>query len=200
MENFLTYEDFTGIIIFDTESNPTRELLNEIISQKQKDLLINLLGYDLYLQFETALDEVSPVQKWLDLRDGVDFSSEYCNKTYTLHFDGVKEMLKYYIAFYYLQEITNRMTFAGQVKSNNENSNVINQEIKLTKLHNKAIDLYGFAYKYDIDIVQFTVPILKLTDEIERVKNTCFNFLYTKNETSETTYPNWIFSPKKYIF
>jgi len=196
MNNLLTYLDFNGLIIFDTESESSKEFLNDIISQVQKKVLVELLGYDLYLQFETGLNETTILDKWTNLRDGTDFIIEYNNEDYTLHFDGVKEMLKYFIAYNYQIAIANRMTFAGQVKSDFENSSVINQNYNLVKLHNKAVDLFGFAF--DNENVNYTKTVKLCNDKI--LDNSCFNFIYAQNLSDNTTYPKWIFNPKQYIY
>ena len=197
MDNFLTYTDFSGLIIFDTESESSKAFLNDVIADVQKRILIDLLGYDLYLQFETGLSAGSPDQKWLDLRDGANFSSTYENISYTLHFGGVKQMLKLFTAFYYQVAISNKMTFAGQVQNVFENSKVVNQNINIIKNYNKAIDFYGFAY--DNENVEILTNVY-FESKRQRLLDSCFNFIYTKNESDSTTYTNWIFKPKTYIF
>ena len=200
MTNFLTYTDFTGLFNFDLDSDVTITFLDNIISQAQKKVLIDLLGIDLYNQFETGLAEVTPEQKWLDLRDGAKFEADYNGKTYNLTFSGVKEMLKYYISAVYLKEITKKTTFAGKVSGKFENSQLADATHNIVKYQLKFVELYGLPYDYDSSIVELIGDRIKIECETEKLKDSCFNFIYSQNEKQKDTYSNWVFTTKKYQF
>lgn len=65
----------TGVLFIpNVASDRVSELLDFYITQYEPECLQKLLGYSMWKEFTTALSGDSPDQKWLDLRDGVEFT------------------------------------------------------------------------------------------------------------------------------
>ena len=198
MDNLLTYLDFSGQFIFDIESESSKSFLNDIISETQENILKDLLGNNLYYAFDTGIQEASPLQKWIDLRDGADFTVELNNSDIIVKYEGLKKMLKFFTYYEFQKNIVNKQTFAGKVNSKFENANLSNALPDMIKKYNKGIDLYGQPFCYNTDIVNYTNNY-QLFNEQVKIIGSCYNFLYHKNKLDNTNYPNWYFTFKEYL-
>jgi hypothetical protein len=200
MNNLINYTAFEGELLLDLQQGEAKEFLNNLIAQKQKELLIQLLGMPLYLEFENGLAQPVIEQRWLDLRDGASFTAEYRGKEYTLQFGGVTQMLKYFIFYYFQREVSQPQTFAGRVQTHFENSTPVSNVPNMVRIYNKAIDLYGKPYSTDSDILVIIPQNNIITLNVEsRLMPSCYNFIYQTEKEATGTYPNWIFTQKKYI-
>ena len=65
-----------------TNSNISSNLTNSI-TRYEDEILKKLLGYELWRDFKAGIAEDEPDQKWIDLRDGAEFSFEYWGHTIT---------------------------------------------------------------------------------------------------------------------
>lgn len=190
---------------------------DDFIEQYEDKILTDLLGYDLKNAFITGLDEVAPLQKWLDLRDGKvyqvkDSEGRLVNVKWNGFLNAEKRScLAYFIYYEYQKARYTRHTTSGENKQNGQNSeraSITDFNIKLRNAYNLGLDLYGF----DIETLTGKNAILRskriqyellqnratLTDYYkELLKPTAYNFIYAMNELNASTYPNWNFTIKE---
>ena len=112
MNNFITANDFKIDIALPLNVPQVIDSLNnDYIPKYQKEILIKLLGYTLYLQFDVGLSVASTAQKWLDLRDGCTYQDYDDNGVLQyVEFKGCKEIVKYYVYFFFLNDLQNKIT------------------------------------------------------------------------------------------
>lgn len=163
MDNFITYADFVGNRAIPFAQDDTDDFETNYITPYQKEIIIRALGYDLYLAFEAGLDEVSPLAKWTDLRDGSTYQVDGINKQN----QGFKPIV---LAYVYLNWITinyQQLTGVGNIKSNAENATVISPLMKVTTAWNEMILLYNQLYDFikenEIDYPNFSMEVLKVS-------------------------------------
>lgn len=181
------------------------------IEKFEKEFLICLLGRELYDDFIEGLEEATPEQKWLDLRDGANFDLEYCGKTIPMTWEGLVNTEKFSpIAFYVyykirLEELTT-VTGSAEVAAEHENSVRANARRKMVNAWNRMLDMYGEiryddksfdynGYSYNVFPRYFINCFDKYSDVYDTYndKPSVFNFLNSRRED----YPGWIFSEKK---
>jgi hypothetical protein len=210
MDNLLTYEAFKYPFNIPVSTDVQIDNLNNLIDFHQKEILINLLGYELYSEFETALAG-TPAAKWTNLRDGATFEND---NGQTVNFEGVANMLIYLIYFEYYTSLISSLSELGPVKAQNKNSELSVNSQKLANAYNYGVESYGFDYLglfSDIqNEVNYSKPInLSGIDNAQITKyynsNTlqlvasAYNFIYFTNKTTPNTYTNWIFKSKHYL-
>jgi hypothetical protein len=105
-----------------------------------------LLGYDLYKAFLAGLEDPSPLQKWLDLRDGV----EYTQGDRTVKWNGLINsdkisLIAYYVYCKYLLTKQSVPAQAGVVQPVNENSTLVDGAVGYVQAWNAFVDLYGYS-------------------------------------------------------
>lgn len=122
--------------------------LQQEIDEREDELLLSFLGYEqkteLYAQFEPNGDWVaSPVQKWVDLVDGVDFgdNKHWNGLRYTV---GTKKisLIAFYVYFWYLKEDFATYSTTGIQVAQAENSIPQLPNEKQTSAWNKFVEMY----------------------------------------------------------
>ena len=144
MANILTIDDFDGQ--FEMPSNSyTDGQIDMYIEDVQEEQLTDLLGYDLYNEFMTALDG-TPDVKWTNLRDG----DTYQDGEYLRKFKGIKEMLKYFTYFEYMRSLRIEARETGFRLPDGTNSDEAGNlgTVRLKRMYNKGIAIYQDAYFY----------------------------------------------------
>ena len=144
MANILTIDDFDGQ--FEMPSNSyTDGQIDMYIEDVQEEQLTDLLGYDLYNEFMTALD-ATPDVKWTNLRDG----DTYQDGEYLRKFKGIKEMLKYFTYFEYMRSLIIEARETGFRLPDGTNSDEACNlgTVRLKRMYNKGIAIYQDAYFY----------------------------------------------------
>lgn len=175
------------IAIPNMDRNPNG--FNTAIDRYEKEVLISLLGYRLYTSFIAGINEKTPDQKWLDLRDGKDFSFELSSRTVYTRWNGFKNvdkisLIAYYVYYKYRYNLLTQVAGIGDVIGKSENSDKVSDIPKLVEAWNTMIDLYG--------------PTKNFNGEEYLTYNdypSAYNFLNAHRET----YENWEFHPLKYI-
>lgn len=76
------------IFIPGRENQDILEKLQEFIETNEPVLLRELLGYELWKAFNEGLQEETPLQKWIDLRDGAEFTAFNGYKTMWMGLTG----------------------------------------------------------------------------------------------------------------
>ena len=144
MANILTIDDFDGQ--FEMPSNSYTDAQIEMyIEDVQEEQLTDLLGYDLYNEFMTALD-ATPDVKWTNLRDG----DTYQDGEYLRKFKGIKDMLKYFTYFEYMRSLRIEARETGFRLPDGTNSDEAGNlgTVRLKRMYNKGIAIYQDAYFY----------------------------------------------------
>jgi hypothetical protein len=207
MQNLFTASVFTG----NTElSMPCDALLrdhinNWFIPQYQYKYLVNLLGYTLYLEFENALSG-TPTQEWIDLRDGKTYQDySDAGDLHYVKFDGVTEMLKYFVYFHIIKEIYGKDSFPAKNIQRNENANRENIYNIAIEKYNVAIDKYGLRYnienksQFSSSYFNHGYPSYFIEKDNVKLIPSAYNFIRRSNELITDTYQNWIFTDLQYM-
>lgn len=126
--------DFVGEIQLSAISTNTN--LDYSIDQLEKEVLIKLLGIELYTAFAAGLEEETVLQKWTDLKDGKAFDHE--DYDYKINFGGVKKMALYYI---YSQHILNNLQNTPLGSGHVQSKNIINANNQ--RLKNESNRIYN---------------------------------------------------------
>lgn len=115
--------------------------LKDHIAEYEPEYLINVLGRDLKDDFLSGIEEVTPAQKWLNLRDGADF--EYKDVKYRwrgfVNTDKIST-IAYYVMWYFVRNSNTLFTGIGTVTSNSENSTRISPNRRLVTLWNNMVE------------------------------------------------------------
>jgi len=190
-----------------------RERQNTIdsnIEKYEKEFLICLLGQALFKEFQTALDAGPLVeQRWIDLKDGADFTLDFFGTQVPLKWNGLVNTEKvspiaYYV--YYkirLEDLTTTMGSA-EVVAKHENSVAANARRKMVNSWSKMLDLYGsirfneFAHDFhflntSFNNLSFGFTFDKYADIYDTFNDlpTAFNFL----NVNRANYSGWVFRP-----
>lgn len=83
------------------------------VQATEQDLLRGILGTTLYNAYVAGIGAGSPAQKWVDLRDGSDYT--YSGVEY--HFKGLDAMLVPGIFALWVKETSDRFTTSGTVRN-----------------------------------------------------------------------------------
>lgn len=155
MNSFVSTADFE-IKPYDIPAltNPQAGLSSQFtafIAREQELLLKKILGLKLYKEFEAGLDEVTPADKWKNLRDGAEYECD--GKLY--EWVGFQKALVPYIYARWLRETYDSVNGNGVTVAKVENAEVISPSLRITKAWNefdsyigscsrKENTLYGF--------------------------------------------------------
>jgi len=162
MTNLITYADFKGKLSIPNIDTDQTGFANNYIAPFQKEILIKLLGFDLYLAFETGLAESTPAQNWTDLRDGSTYLVDGINKQNP----GVKGIITNYVYCKWLSANFEQITGLGVQNANSDNATIISPENKITSAWNDMIKLYYqvylFMYENETDYPNLETEQLRL--------------------------------------
>lgn len=173
---FLAESDFNSLPYNIPTSEDRPNALSDTIEFYEEEALKKVLGSATYNQFITGVfvdPEASPLvmkddedieQKWLDLRDGAEYT--YREKTY--RYDGVVNFLKPYVFQAVVTDDAQLLTGIGAVQVDTENGSVISPGRQIMKPYRKFAQAVGGCGIY---------------------KNTLWGFLSAKS----LDYPDWTF-------
>lgn len=215
MNRFITNSDFVGDKFIPLGQNDIT-LFNQTITVYQKRILLDLLGWDLYLAFEAGLAEDPIPAKWSNLKDGDSSAYEvsFNGEDHSIKYEGMSEMLIYLIWFYYMRDLARKMAYSGKVLPKNENSQVVIADDEMVRNHNKGIELYGYDWANLQTQIGFAVKDLNLVknrrcvsnykdahlnNEALKIQSNVYNYIYFKNDSDSTIYPKWVFTRKRDI-
>jgi hypothetical protein len=189
MANLITYADFINEINIPISDSTTTTAITNAITQYQPEVLQDLLGYSLYKAFIAGLSVNTPAQKWVNLRDGAEFSVTIGDETRLLKFDGVKPIIAYYVYLRYRND--NETYFSGQkqVKSETENSITADYDAALVPVFNSFIRKYGIVDRYIYSLSNNSYY------EHTNFSPSAYNFLLA----NITSYNDWVFTQKQFI-
>jgi hypothetical protein len=161
------------------------------IERYEKEVLIDLLGRPLYNDFMAGLAAPTVEQKWIDLRDGADFTFEWCGHTVNEHWNGLinddkVSVISYYIYYKHRYENLSTTTSINDVQGLPENATKVNDVRKMAYAWKQMLELYGELpctwrfNKYDSTYWHYTD------------KPSAYNFLLANKDD----YSNWLFEGK----
>lgn len=136
---------------FDDESFQT-----DYIDVYEKEVLIKLLGYDLYTRFKAGLEEATVDQKWTDLKEGADYDVEVSGIIYKSTWNGfvndeMISLIAYYIYYKWLEKNNEQLTGTGVGIANKENATDFDKNKKLVQSWNLASQLAGCEGNTELD-------------------------------------------------
>jgi hypothetical protein len=165
-QQFVTKDNFNVepyVLTIRTDQVPD---FDAFILKRQDEVLKKLFGIKLYNAFKTGLDAILPEQRWLDLRDG----KEYTVYSYEYKWNGMADMLTPYIFQEWLSaKATSVVNIGGVAQANSENVVTVNHSHKISTASldykNKSEGeiywfdncLFGYLYfsdgVYDADVI-----------------------------------------------
>lgn len=126
-----------------TTKADVQERLNFFINKYEEKLLIELLGYDLYKQYKTGLTAQEPESKWLDIRDG----AEYTNSAGIMFkWDGLrneetkKSMIANYVYYWWMRNEVSQTSAVGEVITTTENAVRTSPSVKMSRAWNEMVE------------------------------------------------------------
>jgi len=144
MTNFVTITDFTGDRNIDIQDKYLTDF-NNFITKYQKEVLIKLLGYDLYLAFETGLAVLpTPDAKWTNLKNGSTYQVDGINKQNP----GLIDIVAYYVYCKHVSTNFEQYLSLGVTASNIEGGTVVSPENKITNGWNNMLNYYYMVYDF----------------------------------------------------
>jgi len=145
---FNSQSDFKGDVNI-TQSSEVTEDLNQVIIDVEIEILSKLLGDDLYLLLIADLDgNYAPqTQKYKDLVNG----KEYKRAGYTVNYQGIKRMLRYFVYSEWLK--TGRISNVSggtviETKDKSESLSRFEIRAEANRAYNKGMTLYLKAYDF----------------------------------------------------
>ena len=187
--SFIDYTYFRGDLQIPNLDKDTSSFQTSYIDKYEKEMLICLLGYDLYKQlidnYDTGVDD-----QWKNLAEGAEFTVERAGVNYDIKWEGFTNSEKespiaYYVYYQYVKQNYRQLTGLGVGAQNMENAETIDPNEKMVWSWNKFVDLYGkYEYEFHGDNNQsFTY------DSLEQ---SAFNYIVH----NIADYPQFVFQPK----
>jgi len=174
--------------------------LTNSILRYENEILKSLLGYSLWKEFTDAiaasvltLNPVPLAQKWVDLKNGAEFSFELNGTTITTKWNGLVNtdkisLISYYVYYKHRMDHDTEYTGIGEVSAKQENSHAANPLFKIVGAHNSMVELYGNIHR---DIVRYR----SFSDSANYVhyneSPSAYNFLLA----NISDYAGWRFTP-----
>lgn len=168
----LSIQDFTGKYQVSTGMYDQAKL-QDYINRYEPRYLKELFGISMYNDFISDLDPNNIPQSpnfltlFNALSEDVGYNFYYFNGTYEginqIDSEGIKEMLKGFIYFEYVKDLSNQITPIGLVKPDNENSTVANTLFSMMYTrYNEAIRSYNSIR----DFIKYTTapPLGQIVD------------------------------------
>lgn len=160
------------VALTDLENRPYRipnqteskDLLNFVRTAEVR-IVKELLGITLYNAYVTGLEAATPDQKWVDLRDG----AEYTYNSVEYEYAGLKNLLIPRIYSEWLRETRDKFTDVGTVYNTSERSERVSPARRIVECYNEFASKVGGFYEQC---------------------NTFYGFV----SVNEADYPDWQFS------
>ncbi len=137
--NKVPYSIPPGRLVSEDDNTVFSDTFQAYLDEKEADILKKLLGLELYDEFIAGLDEDYPEQKWLDLRDGVQYT--YLSVKY--EWVGVIKMLTPLIFAMDLRDNYDNYSDAGISVGLIENAEMINPALRIVQAWNKGYAIAG---------------------------------------------------------
>jgi hypothetical protein len=184
-----------------TGVNSNATAIAQAITQYEKEILIQLLGYKLYsllIADCTGEGGIPVTQIYIDLVNGAEFTHEYNGEEILLKWEGLKNAAKqsliaYYTYYKYVEREVTHLSQIGVMLTGAMNAKGYraSSENKMIAAWERMRELYG---KIPPDYKKFfSVPIKGSNlSYIFNCDPSAYNFLYANKDN----YPDWIFTPQ----
>lgn len=140
---------FVGDINIPNTSNAAvGSLLDWFILKYETEFLDKVLGYELHKAFKTGLQEVSIPQKWIDLRDGVEYTNVQGKPRFwhgllaavsgDVSFDN--SPIANYVYYWYMRNSHTQTSAMGEKKSKTENADNHSPANKMARAWNEMAE------------------------------------------------------------
>lgn len=178
---------FKGNIAIPNIEKDLDSFLSSYVDRYEKEILIFLLGYNMYTDLMEAMEEATLPNKWDAILNGATFNVTINGKLINCEWIGLKNdskisLIAYYVFFHYLRDNANQFTGLSVIKSDAENADVIDPNNKLVWAWNQARNLAG-CYDHEL---KYATSFIYNRDE-----NTLFSYL--ANNISD--YQKWHYKP-----
>lgn len=190
---FIDSTYFRGELLVHQAASDTR--LSQAITQYEKEILISLLGYELYAALQDDLVEGVPqTQKYKDLVDGKVYTQEYNGNEYTIKWNGLANteklsLIAYFVYYKYVERENTPLTGTGiSITPAGKDWQRVSPVNKLCDVWERMRALYGIMpleYKGRRSILGTDLP-----DAFD-AEPSAYNFLLTNIDD----YPEWVFTP-----
>lgn len=154
MNNILTINDFTGRYALSI-SDYAIDTFNSYITDYQYNLLIDMLGAELYNDFNTNPTS----QKWIDLLNGKTYTDCWAN---VQNWRGLKDLLIPYVYANFTLENYKKQVQSGVVKPKFENADILNERERKevafaanNEFVKKWAECFNFLYSNNADYTDF---------------------------------------------
>lgn len=149
MANIIDKTYFEGTLLIPGLETPYREeVLTDIISRGEPEVLTILFGYKMYKALEAAR-AINPVPvPWFDLLNGADYTDQNGVLSHWLGLQNAakRSLIANYCYYQYLEANSSQTTPTGEVVATNENSMLVNASEKLVRSWNEFV---GYAFELD---------------------------------------------------
>jgi len=195
--SFIDSTYFVGEInIPNTTANATS--LSQAITQYEKEILIQLLGYKLYALLMADCNGTGGVpvtQKYIDLVNGATFEHSFAGVETTLKWEGLKNTAKlsliaYYTFYKYVERDVTHLSGTGTILTPSGKGSRASSVNKLCNAWERMRELYG---KIPPEWKRYYPhPILGTSTRVFDMEPSAYNFLYV----NRLDYPDWVFTPQ----
>ena len=170
--NLLDINDFQMHPCFVKSEEFGNDLLDDIVSFEQENILIDLLGQAEFQKFTadySGSELVWDSQEWIDFVDGVAYTiTDVTSTSITINWTGIKNVIKYFVYVKWLNQAGEYNNNTGASRATNENATVRNKTAQAVLNQNEGIKKYGvdwsgYFYKQNYGFNTFhPVEILSL--------------------------------------
>lgn len=154
MANIIDTTYFQGVLTVAQKSEPSVIAdLQTFIDIHETKYLKSILGYELWKNFTAGIAVGGPAQKWLNLRDGAEFTNRLGLLTKWEGFkwiDGTtkRSPIANYIYYWWLRKETSTTTGTGEKRLNAENSESVSSFSKQCNTWNEMVGYNRLLWEY----------------------------------------------------
>lgn len=155
-----------------------QERLDIFIETKEEELLLTLLGYELYRDLTAGLTAEAPEQKWKDLKNG----KEYNDTTGKLRkWNGLIKgtppeaysLIALYVYYWWMRDKASQTTPIGEAENKSDTSDLVSPAVKMSRAWNEMsrwIDELFLFLESNKDVYpQWDVDVYALKDEFSPI-------------------------------
>jgi hypothetical protein len=136
---------FGDLLVAQKSEQSVANSLGWFIDEYEPRLLTDLFGYELYKNYNAGLAADPPAQKWLDIRDGKEYTNRcgIVSKWKGLKFlDGSakKSPIANFVYYHWLKDKASDTTASGEKTTANQNSIDASPGIKMVRAWNQMVE------------------------------------------------------------
>ena len=182
---------FAGEILLTNKTDLATDI-TQAITQYEKEILIYLLGYELY----NAMITNQSTEPYKSLIEGAEFEMTFGGIEQTLKWEGLKNSVKesliaYYVYYKYQERNFIKPGAISTVKPKAANSDIVSPYPKMVNAWNRMISLYGFIptmwFLHGMKIMQ--------PSSVYEFSPSAYNYILANIDS----FDNWIFTPVRTI-